>query len=229
MFDVFAIWNGSNVILVTSPAWVSTTARSTAITTLQGRIVNAAAFTGRNGASTYAVGVSEGTLIGTIRIGTTAGTTEDSRKRRFVSQALNPLVKSLGWEFSDTTWNYNTAAFRQANGNSFHQVEVIQSLAGRMIDVEYSVAVYNNTVVLGVGIGIDATNQNNATIQEMGNPQSTTSYPAVPYAKYVGPVPIGYHYYAALEYGSGSAYVPTWTGVFTNNRMKLGMIGFVLV
>jgi hypothetical protein len=83
-------------------------------------------------------------------------------------------------------------------------------------------------VVLGVGIGIDATNQDNCTTKIQLNPGST-AYPEIGWARYVGPVPAGYHYYAALENGSGSAYVPTWQGAFTNSRMKLGMHGYVLV
>jgi hypothetical protein len=227
-YDVFAIWSGGNVILVTAPAWANTTNRTFGIQLLQGRVVNATAFTGRNGATTYTVGQYEATLIGTIRT-TSAGMTEDSRKRRFVSQALNPFVKAIGWEFTDTTWSYNSTTFRQVNGNSFHQVEVIQSLAGRLIDVTYNGCAFNNTVVLGVGIGIDATNQDNCTMKMQINPGATTSYPEPGWARYAGGVPLGYHYYAALENGSGSAYVPTWQGAFTNSRMKLGMHGFVLV
>lgn len=68
VYDVFAIFVGGVLTLVTGPSWTNTTTRSagTAITQVNGIWVNSIGFTGANGGSTFAVAANAATYLGSI-------------------------------------------------------------------------------------------------------------------------------------------------------------------
>lgn len=150
LYDVFVFNNGGVPTLVTGPAWSSSTlgscsrgsgAGTTQLTRLNGYWVNAVSMTGRNGSTTYTIGASLATYVGSLFIDGTAGQVTCHRgfgqsRKWGIWNAYNrqPIYLRAG----DTTanWTYQTNTIRAANGSSNNSLTTFQGLAEEIYDFE---------------------------------------------------------------------------------------------
>jgi hypothetical protein len=195
-YDAFDLDAGDGTLtLDLGPAWSSDTARSLAVSPVDGNYVNAAGFTTFRGRS---VQPFRARLRGTIRA-TGSGVTDDTFLRRAVSNLDNPLPRPLKAVESTTSWPYGVNSWRQANASGANQLEFVQCVS-RPVRAQVLVTVdVASTQQYSPGIGLDSTTVNGATL----SPTSYTSGAQVvrdtPTAAYEGYPGQGYHFLAWLE------------------------------
>lgn len=217
-YDVFIYDNNGALTLELSAAWTSDTARSETLTLQDGVYVKTT-----NTSRRY---------LGTIRASgsnviedSAGGSTSQTGGKRFVWNCYNRVRRPVAVFDGTDSWSYGTASYRQANNASGNKVEVVCGLAESLVDLRV-LALVNNTAALNtkVGIGEDATNaQASGAFWAAGIP--TANGFANPTAGLSKTVALGYHYYAWLEYGSGSG-TQTWYGDNAGPE-KLGLFGNV--
>lgn len=203
-YDVFAYWTGTAVALELSAAWTSDTARSDAVAQQNGVYVKTADKTRR--------------LVGTFRT-TSTTQTEDSKAKRFLWNANNRVPRTLSVVEATSSWTYNSATFRQANGAATNQVEYVSGDAGLFLEADVAALSTGSANTSIVGIGIDSTSTDSATRRlalDNAAVGVTTS------AKYVGAPGLGYHKVVWLES------VNSGTGTFYGtNAARLNISGLV--
>jgi len=166
IYDVFVFSNSGALTLATGPAWNTSTAGSgargsgastTQLTRIKGLYVNAVAMTGRNGATTYAIGANAATYLGSIFIDGVAGQVTchvaygQSRKWG-VWNAYNRAPITLQMGDATATWAYSTATIRQSRADATNTVAVFTGLP------EEEVAIHAvQSVLLGAGALVGAT------------------------------------------------------------------------
>lgn len=232
-YDVFIFLDSSTVRIGTGPPWTSATARGTGAGTTQislasGLWTNTVAMTARNGASTYSVAAGGGTYLGTIRTGSTAGTTDDSKTNRFVFNAYNQMSRALARAETTSSWTYSTSTWRQANGSTSNQVNAVIGIAGSRVSIAVACTASMNTgsALSYVGVGVNSTSANSANttlgIAVNGNYATATAY-------YSAAPGIGYYSFAWLEYGSVSVSgTTTWVGTTAGTAQNAsGIVGDV--
>lgn len=166
LYDVFAFVNGGVLTLVTGPAWSSSAAGSSArgsgagttqITRLNGILVNAVQFSGRNGSSTFTIAANQGTLLGTIHIDATAGQTTfhvnaGQNRKVGVSNAWQAVPTSLlvqdpsNWAYATNTIrasdnapsSFTTAAFNVGSGTVANGANIVCSVAQSPIEALFT-------------------------------------------------------------------------------------------
>lgn len=225
-YDVFMFLDTATPTIGTGPPWTSATARGTGagttqITLVNGLWVNAVTMTARNGATTYAVQPGYAAYLGTIRTGSTAGTTDDSKSKRFLFNAYNQARRFLQVNDNTDTWSYSsTTVWRQANASTANQFGILIGLDGNAARFDIAVSLVNDTSNnrCAVGVGIDSTTTNSALL--FGNTAPSSGAPAT--AHYLGYPGIGYHNVAWLEIGN-----VTFRGDDGQTFMTSGMIGEV--
>lgn len=194
-YDVFAYDNSGTVALELGPAWTNATTRSTDVTRLNGILIKS--------------GTSTRRLLGTLRTTSTTAT-EDSFAKRFLSNLSNtePRPMRNATETTDS-WNYNTAAYRQANANTANQLDWVACVPERrMRAIAMSIGFTLSAIAVRVGIGIDSTTATSATIHSCSF--ASTHHGQIE-AKYDGFPGVGRHFAPWLEYGGGSG-TQTWCG-----------------
>ena len=224
LYDVFAIYSGGSLILVSGPAWTSTTARSTAITQSVGNIwTNSTLMTAYNGATSYSVAANQGTYLGTIYLtanGQTtirfgmAGAAGGSAPFCGIWNAYNQVQGAFYNYDSNGSWTYSTAATRQRDGNANNQFSFVQGLVG--CAVYASVGFAGDTSVAGAtfiaSLNLDALTLPTASGMRNAAVQNASGYLVnMTITAAVQPAP-GYHYIAELETGAGGAGTTTWAG-----------------
>lgn len=238
-FDVFVAYSGGAVIAGTGPSWEAggtggtlnargTGSGSTEIEVYQGRIVNKNAIVLTNGTSTYNIAARQALLVGTFRT-TANGQTEDSAWRRYVSQALRPMLKKVKRDFSDSNYNYTSATPQQWANNTANRVRVVQSLAGRLMDLtmygSHLNASSSSELTGGIGIGVNALTDS-GTQRSQGS--STNARAAFLTAKLVDACPLGFATYAALHRSDGTNAL-TFISTSTSGNMQNGLSGTVVI
>jgi hypothetical protein len=195
--DVFGYYDTGNMAIEIL-AWTNATTRATAISVEDGHPIKSGDATRR--------------YLGTIRITGTTGQCEFSPLPSAAPSKL--LVWNLMhqvpipfrvFEATDT-WSYSTATWRQANASGNNQVEVVTGMVGSLIDIVLTGNAVATTANAAIAMGEDSTTAR--ATQNVGLIVSTTQVTAL--AKFNKMVPLGYHYYAWLEIGNGSAV--TWIG-----------------
>jgi hypothetical protein len=219
-YDVFDFIDAGVLNIGTGPAWSTNTSRGTGAGTteielFEGRIVNKNAITLRNGATTYAVPARQALLRGTFRTIGTAGQTEDSRLKRYLSNVYNPVSRQM---YQDSlsqlivNYTYSTSAMRQANGSTDNAVRYVQTLAGREVNAEVAATVSTSDIagpLATVGIGIDSTSQSARRLSPASF--AVVNKNASAFAAYTGDPGIGFHEINWLEQGNGTG-TQTWVG-----------------
>lgn len=225
--------NGGVPAVASSPAWASLTtigagAGTAEIETFQGRVVNAVQWTVRNGANTFVVPARRFNVRGWFRTTGTPGQTNDSAAFRYVGDLLRPVPKQLLVVDPADTWPYVTAAYRQANGNAANQVAWFHGVVGRLVELTASSFALSTNVgvqVLGVGIGIDITNAQNAQVyDDIGSSATYNQFGAYARAFYKGFPGLGGHFGAWLEYGGLNASFYGDNGTVTKQTGLIGTI-----
>ena len=188
--------------------------RATALTTQDGVEVKSGATTRR--------------YLGTLRINrTTTGQCEDTASERFLWNNYNRRLKHLLAFDTTDTWNYSSAAWRQANASIVYGVGRVGVVIGLSEDIVEAVNKTNAVQAtaasnMGVGIGIDAIVANGAQIYGM-NTASTGRGELI--AVYEGFLNIGNHYLQRVE--SSSAATTTWHGDNNSTVIQTGLLGKV--
>ena len=220
-FDVWLGVSGGNVVCGYGPPWTagavagSDSARgtgtgSTELELFNGRLVNKNAITiRRNNSTIYSIPARQANLVGGFRTNGN-GFTEDSAANRLVWSVLG--APRFG-KVVDTTdnWVYSASAYRQFRGSASNRFAYFQGLGGRPLVAAVSACVgTTNTANVGIGVGIDSTTVNSATlfpfytISSVKNEYINASYRGIP--------GIGYHEIWPLEKGGGTAETQTWLG-----------------
>ena len=194
-YDVF-LYDVAGVLTLQAVAWTNATTRATALTLQNGVRV-------KSGATTYR-------YLGSFRTTGTIGQTEDSLAKRFLQNEAHPEPAAVKVFEGTDSWTYTTATWRQANGAAGNQIALLNANTDRPLSLRAKglSGQSNSQVERYTGIGEDSTSapSTSATTAGAGTPgQATTT------AEYVAVPPLGYHYYAQLEY-SEAAGTTTWYG-----------------
>jgi hypothetical protein len=212
MYDVF-VFDNSGTAALELLAWTNDTTRATALTTQDGIYVKTGALTRR--------------YVGSFRTTAVSGQTEDSLTKRYMWNYYNRVRRPMRRIDGAVTWNYTTAAFRQANGSTANQFDVVVGVAEVSINVLVQASATNAVAnSIAVAVGEDSTSttatgcviQVGAAVSGENNPTSASLFtmPA-----------IGRHFYAWLEYSTASG-TTTWNGtgaVFAISGMSGSMEG----
>lgn len=208
-YDVFVYNNNGAVGLELGPAWTNDNTRATGLVLQDGILVKSGDATRRYG--------------GTLRTVSTSATA-DSSAQRFLWNMYNRAPRSLRAIDATASWTYATAGWRQANGNTANQVEVVVGFQGPLVELSADAVRTNASASVGAtGIGIGSTTALGAGVIAVAS-TNVAGGNAMQHASYRGFAPLGHTYYAWLEYGSGAG--DTWYG--TSGQIVSGLSGFIL-
>jgi hypothetical protein len=193
IYDVFAYWSGSAVVLELSAAWASDFVRTDALTTQDGVTVKSGTVTRRQ--------------VGTIRASGT-NTTEDSFLKRFVWNGPErdmQVVRHMRVSDATNSWSAitNSTSWQQVRAQTANKVEFVCGAHSPSIEAKAGLAfaaVLRDQ--LATGINVDGTTANSA-VPTSYNPlgsEGTSGPNGWASAEYVGyATSAGYHYVAWME------------------------------
>ncbi len=201
-YDLFLFNNGGTLVIVADVAWTSNSVRNHNLSSYQGWVANASAFTDVI-TGTIAVPVNSARWLGCFYAnGTNLG--EDSLANRLLYNAQNRVIRPLFYQDTTANWSYASTTWRQARGVTTNQVAVVIGATGTALDLclETVSEGSNNSTSPQTGIGEDSTTvPTDAKFpvawtyvgQGVGTHRArhvvaATTYPA-----------LGYHYYAWME------------------------------
>lgn len=196
-YDVFAYYN-SGALALESLVWTDDTSRATSVTLQDGRYA-------KNGDKTRL-------YLGTFYT-TSTTTTEDSLLNRYLFNMHNRAKRKMKAIDSTDSWQYTTAAWRQANNNSANQVNFVIGAGDQVVRCK-ATAIANGSVAasveVSVGIGIDSTT---VTSSEIMGANTDNLIAGQIWGEYLGYPGTGKHYLAWLERSNpAAANTTTWYG-----------------
>lgn len=223
VYDVILVNDGGTLRLLWGPAWTSTTARASAITTQNGINVNSGAWTTGWTNSAATVPTLVGLLLGTVYVDTTAGQLNDSVTLRGVWNAYNRARRQLYKVNATSTWNGNgSLTYRAANADTTLRVAVVCGIATDSIEL------FNRGEILApsgstgvIGIGLDRTNGNDC--QEIGGGANLAVAQVDVLSVYRDIPAVGYHFYQMVEANGVGAGTVQYAGAV--NSAKASSIG----
>ncbi len=213
-FDVFA-FNSSGVVTLEFLDWSTATARATNLVLQDGVWCKTGDLTRRYLGSCRA---RSATTFHWVRAGV------DLPAKLDLFNAVNRVATSFSLIASTNTWNYTVATWRQAQGSTNYQIDVMVGLQEESFVADLQVTSRNSTISIArsVGIGFDSTTAftgvtsttTNTVINQNADQQaSIANLPA-----------IGRHFYAWIEIS-----VATGTNTFVGDdgalNIQSGMIG----
>jgi hypothetical protein len=203
MYDAFIDYNGGTPALAVT-AWSSDTARATSLTTQNGVLVQ--------------TGNTDWRYVGSFRTTSVSGQAADSLTYRGVWNYYNRVPRVLRRLESTSSWTYTTETWRQADGDTANQIEVVVGVAEVPITVNVYALKRNTTINVwsSVGVGEDSTSAAaTGTIYVGGGSHSTSASAGgtsnVSASLKTFPA-IGHHVYAWLEISAATG-TTTWYGV----------------
>lgn len=186
-YDVFCHDNSGTPTLE-STAWTDDATRATALTYQDGVLVKSGDATRR--------------YLGTFYT-TATGQTEDSTSKRYLWNYYHRKARQLSVVDATNSWSHIAATWRQANGSSANQVEILQGVAEDAVEAEVSATTQTGTgSTAAVAIGLDSTTPV-AQVRAAAAVSGTIYVPVA--AKYRGIPAAGRHVLQWLEYGNGTA------------------------
>ncbi len=201
MYDVW-VYDVSGTPTLEVLAWTNDTTRATALAYQNGILVKSGTATRR--------------YVGSFRTTGSSGQTEDSVTKRYVWNYYNRVMRQLYKASGDTSWNYATATWRQANSNTANQVDLVVGVGEDMVEATVNGACQTTaggspgTSQGNVGIGVSATSTNSATILSPGVCQGSALTTSI--AQYLGYPGVGRYFFAWLEQGTQNTSNITWYG-----------------
>lgn len=210
-YDVFC-YDNATVPTLEFTAWTNDTTRATALTYQDGVLVKTGAVTRR--------------YMGTFRT-TSTTQTEDSLAKRHLWNYYNRVSRPMKVTEATASWAYTTDTWRQARATATNQLEFMVGVSEDTVSIDVSAMAGNSggTVNMAVGIGIDSTSTNSATVNHSSQSTSGTANGGNLNASYRDFVSAGRHTAAWLERSTASG-TTTWYG--TNNNGVSGIIGTIL-
>lgn len=212
-YDVW-LYDNAGTLTLELLAWASDHARNTNI--------------GRQDGVWIKSGSPTRLYLGTIRTVSTTQCT-DSVSTRFVWNQYSRVRREV-YVFDGTdSWNYTTDTWRQMNASTANQIGVVCGIAyhsqASLSAGPSIVGQSGASVGVNAGIGEDSTSAI-ATACLPGFCHANSSLNGQPIARLTTPVPLGYHYYTALE-RSGASGTSTWYGdAGDNTKWRAGITGF---
>ncbi len=214
IYDAFLFLNSGVVTIGTGPAWNTSTAGSGARGTgagttelsraIGGFWTNLYSMTARNGATTYTVGVNQGTYLGSIFIDGTNGQISclpaygQSRKWG-VWNAYNrvPIILKAG--DSTASWQYTSATVRPSRNQTANSLSLFTGLAEEYFDLNFKqlTNIANSTATNRALIGYNSTTAGSGKIGELTTGSSGMALQAE--AQYFAPPALGVQTITALE------------------------------
>lgn len=235
-YDMF-VWSDNGTLRCTrGPAWTSDTARGTGAGTselerVSGRLVNKQAIS--NGPA-----AQRGLYVGTIRSDGSAQI-NDTVAKRHVWNLYNQVDRPMHVVDSANNWNYNTASYRQANGNAANQIDFVVGIASHAVHghVNAHAAPFHSSgtdmVAATVGVGFDSTTAIGAGalaahVSLLVSSAGPVSSPVASLHASITIIPdIGRHFLAWLEKGAGAIANVTqaWYGDNGSADVRSGISG----
>lgn len=214
-YDIW-VYNNSGTATLDSTIWTNDTTRATALALQDGIYVK--------------TGATDRRYVGTIRITATTGQCEDSNANRYVWNHYNQVPRILRKSDTTDTWSYTTATWRSANNSTANRVSYVVGDVGIFINLRAdggALTVGSTASSATVGIAIDATDTNHATIviTAAGNGHLNCTYSIHNHYSEVG-----YHYAQWTEYAnvSGSGASCTFLGDGANSlTWNAGISGWI--
>lgn len=208
-YDVFG-YLSSGTLALEKLAWTSATARATALTRQDGRVVKSG-----NATRLY---------LGTFYT-TSTTTTEDSEAKRFLWNMYNRIPRPLNKQETTSSWTTNTGTIRQANASSANKVEIIIGVAYDEIDINVLTSCTGSGYGV-VGIGEDTTTAFTTSGYYQGG-GGASGIEWFVFSANLRKIPAaGYHYYSWNELTNG-VNVTLYGGTGANN-FRAGIFGKVM-
>jgi hypothetical protein len=218
IYDVFAFLDGSTLRIGTGPAWTASGSAAgdrtaSALTRVNGVLVNNASITARNGTSTYTVDANEGTYLGSIFIDATQGQLTCHRsagqnRKWGVSNAYSWHPVILKMVDTTSTWNYGSTT-RPANGSTDNKLTVFCGLQNQQPKLKFRVRASGSngtTATATAGIGWNSTTTASGFNPSLSVRANSVAVGQALEAEYVPPAPIlGIVDVTALETASDTA------------------------
>jgi len=196
-YDVFCYDNATVPTLEFSP-WASDSARAIALVLQNGILVKSGAPTRR--------------YLGTLRL-TAAQLYEDSYTNRTLWNYYNRAYRPLRRTDPLDTWNYTTATWRIAGGNTSNQVNFVIGWSEDAVTAQvHAFSKNTNTLVnMIAGIGYDATNALASGCLTGGGMSALANSYVGQDAHYTTIPAVGYHFLAWIELSDATG-TTTWAG-----------------
>jgi hypothetical protein len=232
IYDLFMFMNAGVPALGYGPAWTSNTARSAAISRLNGVWTNTASITLRiNSTTTATVAANQATYVGSV-YATANGQTGMAFTSSGAGGGAGALalwnsqnqVRTIAYTWdTNTAWTYSTATWRKADNNANNSIKYIDGLG-----VSYLSAVYQNDVksatAAGGGIGVGFNWASGAPAITAGMFDANTSTSGSHLAAPSGFLPaLGLNTVSALEVATGT------TVTFSNNQSGIASTSYLMV
>ena len=210
-YDVFCYDNAGTPTLEFL-VWTNDTTRATALAYQDGVLVKSGAATRRYLGTFYTTGTT---------------TTEDSVANRYLWNYYHRADRPMLRNETTATWTYTTNTWRQANNAAANQLNFIVGVAEESVFAKAVGAARNSAAqqTAYVGIGLDATNANSATLMPAASIFSSATHFVALNAEYLGMPAAGRHYLAWLEIDVTATNTTTWAG--TQDSSKSGIQGSV--
>lgn len=248
LYDIFAFSSSGTLTLGTGPAWTSATARSAAISLKNGIWTNTASIALRAGGALLAtVAANQATYLGTIYC-TANGQTGMAFKPAAASGGTNNILGLYNAynrvrviarsQDSTTSWSYNSATWRVANGAGtgsglLNRISYVDGLAQSFVGGDYTVACQNSTTANNapaIGLNQDATTgaPDSIAIMEAGS-TAAAAFSSVNSISTNGSwsPSLGFHFIQAMEQaanaGTGTFFGVNASSGYQNIRVMLDM------
>lgn len=211
-YDVWC-YDNAGVPTLELTAWSNDTTRATALTRLNGILVKSGATTRR--------------YLGSFRTTTVSGQTESSLAKRYLSNYYHRLDLPMRVVETTNSWTYTTAVYRQANGAAANQLDYFNGVNEEPVSATVLAAVTSTANARrSVGIGVDSTTVNSATLFGSVLAESTSSQMLQLHAHYRGYPGEGRHTLVWLEHAVASG-VASWFGDDGGSLIQCGIMGTV--
>lgn len=187
-YDIF-VYDNAGTLTLSSAIWTDDTTRATAISRVDGMLVQTADHTKK--------------YLGTVR---TSGTSQvsDTDHKRFVWNYYNRLPKAFVGTMPAGTWSYTTGAWRPYPNNSSTNglFEFVVGYDATFVYCYFNVGWWSTSGVMRFGVGYDSTStpdtEGPVARGAFATSNSSECTWAVSYEKWAN---YGYHYIQPLEYG----------------------------
>lgn len=244
IYDVYKFINAGTVTLGFSPTWSAGTGGSvtagacargtstggTALTRLNGILVNTVAMTMNNGATTYSVAANQGTYLGSIYVNSTAGqlncyVSYGQSRTWDVWNVYNRRKIMLLAGDSTANWSYSTNTCRASNGSSANSATVFCGLSEEWLESKFTQKINfaSATPSYQIGIGFNSTSAFSGTISNVGGAGSTANVTTSTSTFELAPF-LGINVLTCLEQGQGAG-SPSAFGTQTFMEMETEYFG----
>jgi hypothetical protein len=218
IFDLFVFDDAGTMRLGTGPAWSSDTSRGTGAGTTElelknGFFTNKQSITARFGSSsgnTVSVAANQALYVGSFRASAN-GQASDTKAKRLLFNTYNQVLRPLYVTDAANNWQYTTNAFRQVHASTANQIDILVGLPGTMVSLTaHNIVLSTTTTLRNVwgGIGLDSTTANSGRSVYCA---ATSLQISLCLSFFEDAIPLGRHYLAWLECGSGSD-TQSWFG-----------------